>query len=101
MCASWTTLPVVGLPVKATHMDGWDSLVSMTQMPRGEPVATVGINNSVNAALLAVRILGATDRAVRERVRVWLEGNEEEGLRKDQELLDQGFESYLKKMGKW
>lgn len=101
MCASWTTLPVIGLPVKATHMDGWDSLVSMTQMPRGEPVATVGINNSTNAALLAVRILGATDLAVRERLRVWMEGNEKEVLRKDQELLDQGFESYLKGMGKW
>jgi phosphoribosylaminoimidazole carboxylase len=101
MCASWTTLPVIGLPVKATHMDGWDSLVSMTQMPRGEPVATVGINNSTNAALLAVRILGATDLTVRERLRVWMEGNEKEVLRKDQELLDQGYESYLKTMGKW
>ena len=101
MCASWTTLPVIGLPVKATHMDGWDSLVSMTQMPRGEPVATVGINNSTNAALLAVRILGATDLAVRERLRIWMEGNEKEVLRKDQELLDQGYESYLKTMGKW
>jgi phosphoribosylaminoimidazole carboxylase len=82
-------------------MDGWDSLVSMTQMPRGEPVATVGINNSTNAALLAVRILGATDLTVRERLRVWMEGNEKEVLRKDQELLDQGYESYLKTMGKW
>jgi phosphoribosylaminoimidazole carboxylase len=100
MCASWTTLPVIGLPVKATHMDGWDSLVSMTQMPRGEPVATVGINNSTNAALLAVRILGAEDKAVRERLRVWMEGNEKEVLRKDQALLEGGWEAYLKGMGK-
>ncbi|KAH8726446.1 hypothetical protein GQ44DRAFT_679407 [Phaeosphaeriaceae sp. PMI808] len=100
MCASWTTLPVIGLPVKATHMDGWDSLVSMTQMPRGEPVATVGINNSTNAALLAVRILGAEDRVVRERLRVWMEGNEREVLRKDGELLEVGWEGYLKGMGK-
>jgi phosphoribosylaminoimidazole carboxylase len=100
MCASWTTLPVIGLPVKATHMDGWDSLVSMTQMPRGEPVATVGINNSTNAALLAVRILGAEDRAVRERLRVWMEGNEKEVLRKDKALLDEGWEAYLSGMGK-
>ncbi|KAJ4375814.1 hypothetical protein N0V83_001091 [Neocucurbitaria cava] len=90
MCASWTTLPVIGLPVKATHMDGWDSLVSMTQMPRGEPVATVGINNSTNAALLAVRILGAEDREIRERLRVWMEGNEKEVLRKDGVLLGGG-----------
>jgi phosphoribosylaminoimidazole carboxylase len=100
MCASWTTLPVVGLPVKATHMDGWDSLVSMTQMPRGEPVATVGINNSTNAALLAVRILGAENVAIRERLRVWMEGNETEVLRKDKALLDDGWEAYLTSMGK-
>ena len=100
MCASWTTLPVIGLPVKATHMDGWDSLVSMTQMPRGEPVATVGINNSTNAALLAVRILGASDEVVRERLRVWMEGNEKEVLRKDGDLLERGWEQYLTSMGK-
>ena len=100
MCASWTTLPVIGLPVKATHMDGWDSLVSMTQMPRGEPVATVGINNSTNAALLAVRILGASDEVVRERLRVWMEGNEKEVMRKDGDLLEKGWEAYLTSMGK-
>ncbi|KAJ4411957.1 hypothetical protein N0V91_001095 [Didymella pomorum] len=100
MCASWTQLPVIGLPVKATHMDGWDSLVSMTQMPRGEPVATVGINNSTNAALLAVRILGASDEDVRERLRVWMEGNEKEVLRKDGDLLEKGWEQYLTSMGK-
>ncbi|KAF3052132.1 phosphoribosylaminoimidazole carboxylase ade2 [Didymella keratinophila] len=100
MCASWTQLPVIGLPVKATHMDGWDSLVSMTQMPRGEPVATVGINNSTNAALLAVRILGASDEEVRERLRLWMEGNEKEVLRKDGDLLEKGWEQYLTSMGK-
>ncbi|KAF2877909.1 hypothetical protein BDV95DRAFT_556302 [Massariosphaeria phaeospora] len=100
MCASWTTLPVIGLPVKATHLDGVDSLYSMTQMPRGEPVATVGINNSVNAALLAVRILGAEDLGVRERLRVWMEGNETEVLGKDGKLAEVGWEAYLKAMGK-
>ncbi|PVI00504.1 Phosphoribosylaminoimidazole carboxylase [Periconia macrospinosa] len=100
MCASWTTLPVIGLPVKATHLDGLDSLWSMSQMPRGEPVATVGINNSVNAALLAVRILGASDLAVRERLRVWMEGNEKEVLAKDQALLEKGYAAYLQGMGK-
>jgi phosphoribosylaminoimidazole carboxylase len=63
-------------------------------------VATVGINNSTNAALLAVRILGAEDKAVRERLRVWMEGNEKEVLRKDQALLEGGWEAYLKGMGK-
>ncbi|RMZ69782.1 phosphoribosylaminoimidazole carboxylase [Pyrenophora seminiperda CCB06] len=100
MCASWTTLPVIGLPVKASVMDGWDSLVSMTQMPRGEPVATVGINNSTNAALLAVRILGASDLEIRERLRVWMHGNEVEVMRKDGLLNEGGWEQYLKGMGK-
>ncbi|KAF2661707.1 phosphoribosylaminoimidazole carboxylase [Lophiostoma macrostomum CBS 122681] len=100
MCASWTTLPVIGLPVKATHLDGVDSLYSMTQMPRGEPVATVGINNSTNAALLAIRILGASDLVLRDRLQVWMKGNETEVLRKDQKLLDEGYEAYLTGMGK-
>jgi phosphoribosylaminoimidazole carboxylase len=98
MCASWTTLPVIGLPVKATHLDGWDSTVSMTQMPRGEPVATVGINNSTNAALLAIRILGADDHVIREKLRVYMESNEAEVLRKDKMLNEQGYEVYLKNM---
>jgi phosphoribosylaminoimidazole carboxylase len=100
MCASWTQLPVIGLPVKPKIGDGWDSVVSMTNMPRGEPVATVGVNNSTNAALLAVRILGAQDLEVRERLRAWMEGNEQEVLRKDQALLKMGWEAYLKGMGK-
>jgi phosphoribosylaminoimidazole carboxylase len=100
MCASWTQLPVIGLPVKPKIGDGWDSVVSMTNMPRGEPVATVGVNNSTNAALLAVRILGAHDLEVRERLRAWMEGNEQEVLRKDQALLKMGWEAYLKGMGK-
>lgn len=58
MLASETVLPVIGVPVKATHLDGQDSLLSIVQMPRGCPVATVGINNSTNAGLLAVKILG-------------------------------------------
>jgi phosphoribosylaminoimidazole carboxylase len=72
----------------------------MTQMPRGEPVATVGINNSTNAALLAVRILGAENMEIRERLRVWMEGNETEVLRKDKVLLEEGWEAYLTSMGK-
>jgi phosphoribosylaminoimidazole carboxylase len=100
MCASWTQLPVIGLPVKPSVGDGWDSLVSMTNMPRGEPVATVGINNATNAALLAVRILGVQDLEVRERLRVWMVGNEHEVLRKDKLLLEGGWEAYLKGMGK-
>lgn len=62
MIASATTLPVIGVPVKLKRLNGLDSLLSIVQMPKGIPVATVAIDNSANAALLAVRILGATDK---------------------------------------
>lgn len=55
--ASYTTLPVIGLPVKSSMLDGLDSLLSIVQMPAGVPVATVAVNGSVNAALLAISIM--------------------------------------------
>lgn len=58
MLASVTTLPVIGVPVALARLDGMDSLLSIVQMPRGVPVATVAINGAANAALLALRILG-------------------------------------------
>ncbi|MCH7945727.1 MAG: 5-(carboxyamino)imidazole ribonucleotide mutase [Armatimonadetes bacterium] len=57
MVASYTTLPVIGVPVQTRELKGFDSLLSIMQMPRGVPVATVAIDNSTNAGLLAVRIL--------------------------------------------
>ncbi|MEX1022163.1 MAG: 5-(carboxyamino)imidazole ribonucleotide mutase [Dehalococcoidia bacterium] len=68
MIASVTPLPVVGVPVPLTYLDGLDSLLSIVQMPAGVPVATVAVGNARNAGLLAARILGASDEAVRERV---------------------------------
>lgn len=64
MIASLTTLPVIGVPVAATTLDGMDSLLSIVQMPAGIPVATVAIGNAKNAGLLAARILGVTDSAI-------------------------------------
>ena len=61
MVASATVLPVIGVPVPLTHLDGMDSLLSIVQMPAGVPVATVSIGGARNAGLLAVRILGASD----------------------------------------
>jgi len=61
MTASFTTLPVIGVPVKSKSLDGMDSLLSIVQMPKGVPVATVSIGNSANAALLAVQILAIYD----------------------------------------
>lgn len=68
MLASVTPLPVIGVPVPLKYLDGMDSLLSIVQMPAGVPVATVAIGNARNAGLLAARILGAQDEAIRARV---------------------------------
>ena len=65
MLASVTSLPVIGVPVALGKLDGMDSLLSIVQMPAGVPVATVSIDGAKNAALLAVRILGASDQSLR------------------------------------
>ena len=68
MLASVTTLPVIGVPVPLQYLDGMDSLLSMVQMPAGIPVATVAVGNARNAGLLAARILGTSDDALRARL---------------------------------
>ena len=68
MVASLTTLPVIGVPVALKNLDGMDSLLSIVQMPAGVPVATVGVGNAKNAALLAARILGISDAAISSKV---------------------------------
>lgn len=68
MVASLTTLPVIGVPIALKNLDGMDSLLSIVQMPAGIPVATVGVGNAKNAALLAARILGASDAAISAKV---------------------------------
>ncbi len=69
MIASATTLPVIGVPVNITALDGLDALLSIVQMPKGVPVATVGIDNSRNAGLLAIRILAVGDSALAQALR--------------------------------
>ena len=67
MVASLTTLPVIGVPIKSSNsIDGWDSILSILQMPDGVPVATVALNGAKNAAILAAQILGASDNKVAE-----------------------------------
>ncbi len=68
MVASLTTLPVIGVPVALKNLDGMDSLLSIVQMPAGVPVATVGVGNAKNAALLAARILGISDAVISTKV---------------------------------
>jgi 5-(carboxyamino)imidazole ribonucleotide mutase len=68
MTASMTSLPVIGVPVPLQHLDGLDSLLSIVQMPDGIPVATVGVGKARNAGLLAARILGTHDDALRAKL---------------------------------
>ena len=68
MLAAVTPLPVIGVPVPLAHLDGLDSLLSIVSMPAGVPVATVAVGGARNAGLLAVRILAASDAALRERM---------------------------------
>ncbi len=68
MLAAKTTLPVIGVPIPTQHLGGLDSLLSIVQMPRGVPVATVAIGNAENAALLAVEILALTDLGIARRL---------------------------------
>ena len=73
MVASLTTLPVIGIPVQTKALGGVDSLYSIVQMPAGIPVATVAIGNAANAGLLAVRILGATDSGLSDKLEAYAE----------------------------
>ncbi len=86
MVASATPLPVIGVPVPLRHLDGLDSLLSIVQMPAGVPVATVSIGGARNAGLLAVRILGATDPALRARMVEFQRGLEALVAAKDADL---------------
>lgn len=68
MTASYTTLPVIGVPVKSKSLDGMDSLLSIVQMPKGVPVATVSIGNSANAGLLALQMLAIENSAIAKKL---------------------------------
>lgn len=69
MVASATILPVIGVPIKLRHLDGLDSLLSIAQMPKGVPVATVSIDNATNAALLALRILATENKKIADQLK--------------------------------
>lgn len=75
MVASLSPLPVIGVPVKSRNsIDGWDSVLSILQMPGGVPVATVALDGAQNAGILAAQILGANDEVVRARITAFKEG---------------------------
>src|SRR6478735_5691910 len=69
MVASYTILPVIGVPVKSSNsIDGWDSVLSILQMPSGVPVATVALNGAKNAGILAAQIIGTSDKAIAKKL---------------------------------
>jgi 5-(carboxyamino)imidazole ribonucleotide mutase len=86
MLAAVTPLPVIGVPVPLKNLDGLDALLSIAQMPEGIPVATVAIGNARNAGLLAVRILGAGDSQLRERMVAFQQQLSQESLAKGEAL---------------
>jgi 5-(carboxyamino)imidazole ribonucleotide mutase len=89
MVASATPLPVIGVPVPLKYLDGMDSLLSIVQMPAGVPVATVSIGGARNAGLLAVRILAASDDALRQRMTAFQDELRTQVERKDTALRAQ------------
>ncbi|XP_024025146.1 phosphoribosylaminoimidazole carboxylase, chloroplastic isoform X2 [Morus notabilis] len=95
MVAALTPLPVIGVPVRASTLDGIDSLLSIVQMPRGVPVATVAVNNATNAGLLAVRMLGVGDSDLVARMSQYQEDTRSDVLLKADKLEKDGWESYL------
>ena len=84
--AAYTTLPVIGLPIKSSTMDGLDSLLSMVQMPKGIPVATVAIDGAENAGLLAVQILALSDAGLQDKLKAYKENMAAEVMKKDEQV---------------
>ncbi len=75
MIASLSPLPIIGVPVKSSNsIDGWDSILSILQMPGGVPVATVALNGAKNAGILAAQIIGVYDKCVMDKVLIYKEG---------------------------
>lgn len=86
MLAAATTLPVIGVPVALGNLDGLDSLLSIVQMPRGVPVATVAVNGARNAGVLAARMLALSDPALAERLAAYREELAEQAEAQDRDV---------------
>lgn len=93
--AAYTTLPVIGVPIKTSTLNGVDSLYSIVQMPKGIPVATVAINGSANAGLLAVEILALQDERLARALKEYRLKMAGEVMAKDQKLKSSGAAMYL------
>ncbi|MFS8617292.1 MAG: 5-(carboxyamino)imidazole ribonucleotide mutase [Solitalea sp.] len=94
MVASLTSLPVIGVPIKSSNsIDGWDSVLSILQMPAGIPVATVALNGATNAAILAASILGASDPEIAQRLDAYKDGLRDKVLRTAAEIEKEGYKN--------
>ncbi len=87
MVASYTTLPVIGVPIKSSNsIDGWDSVLSILQMPGGVPVATVALNGAKNAGILAAQILGTNNEALAQKLQQFKKKMEEDVVKMAEEM---------------
>ncbi|HEX6915775.1 MAG TPA: 5-(carboxyamino)imidazole ribonucleotide mutase [Chitinophagaceae bacterium] len=94
MVASLTSLPVIGVPIRSSNsIDGWDSVLSILQMPNGVPVATVALNAAKNAGILAAQIIGTFEQGTAEKVDGYKKQLEDEVITKAGNLKKQGFEN--------
>jgi 5-(carboxyamino)imidazole ribonucleotide mutase len=94
MVASITPLPVIGVPIKSSNsIDGWDSVLSILQMPNGVPVGTVALNSSKNAGILAAEILGTSDEAVSKKVADYKKSLNTDVLEKVEKMKKDGWEN--------
>lgn len=98
MVASLTHLPVIGVPIKTSSLNGLDSLLSIVQMPAGIPVATVAINNAENAALLAISILSTSNPNIAEKLKEYKNTLKEMVENKAKKLEELGYKEYLESM---
>lgn len=94
MVASVTTLPVIGVPIKSSNsIDGWDSVLSILQMPNGVPVGTVALNAAKNAGILAAEILGTADETISDKVSAYKSSMNNEVIEKVEKLKKEGWEN--------
>ncbi|MEK6783842.1 MAG: 5-(carboxyamino)imidazole ribonucleotide mutase [Bacteroidota bacterium] len=98
MVASMTSLPVVGVPIKSTNsLDGWDSVLSILQMPGGVPVATVALNGAKNAGILAAQILGSSDKVIAKKLDHYKAGLKKKVEESVRNIARNGWKSAVRK----
>lgn len=98
MCAAIFPLPVIGVPMSGKNLDGQDALYSIVQMPPGIPVATVAIDGGMNAAILAAKILAASDEELLDRLKAYTEEMKQTVQGKDEKLQKLGHKGYMDQM---